>query len=69
MKINKKNTKIMVHSNNGQKQPLDLNLETGKVEVKEFCYFRGKGTTDDRSKRDVKCTIALVKKAFLKLIS
>lgn len=44
-RVNKKRMKVMVCSKDGKKQPLDINLETGKVdEVQEICYLESKKT-------------------------
>lgn len=39
IKFNKKKTAVIMYSRDEQEKRLDINLGTGNVEVKEFCYL------------------------------
>ncbi|XP_049787711.1 uncharacterized protein LOC126191016 [Schistocerca cancellata] len=67
MNINKSKTRIMECSQikSGDAEGIRLGNETLKV-VKEFCYLGSKITDDGRSREDIKCRLAMARKAFLK---
>ena len=67
MNINKSKTRIMECSiiRSRDAEGIRLGNETLKV-VKEFCYLGSKITDDGRSREDIKCRLAMAKKAFLK---
>ncbi|XP_049828694.1 uncharacterized protein LOC126267466 [Schistocerca gregaria] len=67
MNINKSKMRIMVCSRikSGDAEGIRLGNETLKV-VKQFCYLGSKITDDDGSREDIKCRLAVARKAFLK---
>ncbi|HCF9438094.1 TPA: hypothetical protein NI641_006407, partial [Pseudomonas aeruginosa] len=67
MNINKSKTKIMECGlrKSGDAEGIRLGNETMKV-VDEFCYLGSKITCDGRSTEDIKCRMAMGRKAFLK---
>ena len=67
MKINKSKTKVMECSltKSGDAEGIRLGNETLKV-VDEFCYLGSKITYDGRSSEDIKCRLAMARKAFVK---
>ena len=67
MNINKSKTKVMECSlrKSGDAEGIRLGNEAIKV-VDEFCYLGSKITSDGRSSEDIKCRMAMGRKAFLK---
>ncbi|XP_049864315.1 uncharacterized protein LOC126365784 [Schistocerca gregaria] len=67
MNINKSKTRIMECSRikSGDAEGIRLGNDTLKV-IKEFCYLGSKIPDDGRSREDIKCRLAMARKAFLK---
>ena len=67
MNINKSKTKVMEWSlrKSGDAEVIRLGNEAIKV-VDEFCYLGSKVTSDGLSGEDIRCRMALGRKAFMK---